>query len=58
MGGSRNFVARPVKLNEYEVIEPSLDLSTDDYIIDSKNLLCFNGTDHFLSGFYPVRNFS
>ena len=56
-GSRRNFVPRPIKLNDYEVIEAPLDLSTDDYIIDSKNIVCFNGTEHFLSGFYssPIK---
>jgi predicted NAD-dependent protein-ADP-ribosyltransferase YbiA (DUF1768 family) len=41
-------------LQQQEVLEAPLGMGTDDYVIDPKNIVCFNGKAHFLSCLYPA----
>uniref|UniRef100_A0A915D4L4 NADAR domain-containing protein n=1 Tax=Ditylenchus dipsaci TaxID=166011 RepID=A0A915D4L4_9BILA len=55
--GNGNVSKQPYKRTNrvlvQKVDEIPIGMETDDYIIDSKKIVCFNGIDHFLCTMYP-----
>lgn len=46
---TRRYSVKAAPLIVQEVVELPIGMATDDYIIDSKNIVCFSGKDNFLS---------
>ncbi|KAI1716445.1 hypothetical protein DdX_07500 [Ditylenchus destructor] len=45
-------VSKP--LPDADVTEPPVSLPTDNYVVDSSKIVCFNGSEHFLSALYAA----